>query len=290
MTDDVRDDESRVVICFGAAPASMAALQTAVTVARAFRGEIEAIFVEDEQLFSLASLPFAREVSLISRRSRPLTPDTLAREIRAMANAMRRRVEELAARASVPFRFREASTRLDEIIAQWQEVGRRFLAFAEPLEPPRIPEFHRIFINHTRLAGVIITGPTARRYQGPVVAIVEDSESAQRVIATAAKLAEASSVPLILVPSSPAGALMSAIEAAEREVGLSAATRIENATLRDVDSAAQVLRRIGGGLIVAELGGEILPDETALQRLAAAAESPILLLPRGRKKRAGSPD
>ena len=49
---------------------SAIALEAAVRVARAFRSEIESLFVEDEQLFDCASYGFVREVSLSGRASR----------------------------------------------------------------------------------------------------------------------------------------------------------------------------------------------------------------------------
>lgn len=287
MTEEHRDDGSRIVICFGGAPASLATLDTVVTVARAFRGEIEGVFIEDQQLVTLATLPFAREVSLVSRRSRALTPDRLARDIRAMASAMRERMEELAARASVPFRFAGALANLEQFFGGVQAEKLPFLALAEPLETQRVAELHRILTGRMDVGGLIITGPRAHRHRGPVVAIVEDSNNAKRVIATAARLAAAGASPLIVVPASHDAALAEAVEAASSEVSPMAAARIEHATLEDAAGAIRVLRRLGSGLLVAELGGAFLPDETALQRLAALIESPMLLIPRSQGEKAG---
>ena len=50
------EDKGRVVLRLGAGvPASDIALEAAVAVARAFQSEIESLFIEDRQLFELAS-------------------------------------------------------------------------------------------------------------------------------------------------------------------------------------------------------------------------------------------
>ena len=80
------------------------AIEAAVRIAQAFNSEIESLFVEDLQLYDMASYPFAREISLTRARQRPLSRDDIEREMRLCGQSLQRRVEALARAAAVPLR------------------------------------------------------------------------------------------------------------------------------------------------------------------------------------------
>ena len=69
----------------------------AIRVARAFHSEIESLFVEDSTLLDIAGLPFAREISLTGRQSRPLSAEVIERQMRQAAAAMMREIEHARA-------------------------------------------------------------------------------------------------------------------------------------------------------------------------------------------------
>ena len=65
--------------------AGQAALQAAVQLATSVSAELQGLFVEDEDLVRLASLPFVREVDVTSALARPLQVAEMERELRAVA-------------------------------------------------------------------------------------------------------------------------------------------------------------------------------------------------------------
>ena len=93
------EQRGRVVLQLTSNEPNPVALQAALRIAQAFRSEIESLFVEDHQLVALASFPFAREVSLSGRRTRALSPESMAREMHLMAQAISRRVRASGARS-----------------------------------------------------------------------------------------------------------------------------------------------------------------------------------------------
>jgi hypothetical protein len=82
----------RVVVMLDAASDHRAALDTAARLAARWKARLHGIFVEDEDLLRLATLPFARQVSLHGGIE-TLTVAQVERQLRAFAERTRREVE-----------------------------------------------------------------------------------------------------------------------------------------------------------------------------------------------------
>ena len=96
------EQRGRVVLWLGASGEPHdTAVDAAVRLAQAFHSEIDSLFIEDGQLFDLADLPFAREVSLSGRRTRSFSMDALAQDMQTHASALQRRVLARAHAADV---------------------------------------------------------------------------------------------------------------------------------------------------------------------------------------------
>jgi hypothetical protein len=87
---------TRVVVSLDAVSESGPAIDTAARLAARWRVPLRGVFMEDEELIGLASLPFARQVTLATGPG-PLTKDHIEDHFRAFAERSRR---ELAAAAS----------------------------------------------------------------------------------------------------------------------------------------------------------------------------------------------
>ncbi len=97
---------ARILVALDASAYSLAALEAAVNLARRLEAELVGLFVEDVNLLRLASLPFAREVRLMSARSGSLDSQAMEQAIQRQAARARRALDEAAGRADVKATFR----------------------------------------------------------------------------------------------------------------------------------------------------------------------------------------
>jgi hypothetical protein len=96
------EDRGRIILHLGHGKLNTPAVEAALRVAQAFQSSIECVFVEDQQLYDLAHLPFSREVSRDGAVVRPAAPDVLELDLRCDAIAAQRYVTRLAAAKGVP--------------------------------------------------------------------------------------------------------------------------------------------------------------------------------------------
>ena len=75
----------RILVVLDASARGRAALAAAVRIARNTSAELQGLFVEDEDLFRLASLPFSREIDATSASPRELRSDAVERSFHAAA-------------------------------------------------------------------------------------------------------------------------------------------------------------------------------------------------------------
>ena len=94
----------RVVVPLDAASDSRAAIDTAVELAARVKATLRGIFVEDEDLLHLASLPFARQSTLGAGVER-LTRDAIELHLKAAAERARRQLLAAAGRRGVDATF-----------------------------------------------------------------------------------------------------------------------------------------------------------------------------------------
>ncbi len=277
------EDKGRVVLRLGAGvPASDIALEAAVAVARAFQSEIESLFVEDRQLFELASYPFAREISFSGRTSRALSVGDVEREVRLLAAGLQRKVSSIARRAEVRVRARsvrdEPVRALAQVCAQcgpWNVV-----ALAEPFTAAHASALGEIFARVTDATGIIIVGPKTRRTAGPVVVIAEEIERLPPMLRAADRLAAAigSDVRLVL-----AGADRDHLAWLEGQARLflvgRPGVRLEGVEFARAERAiTERLRRVAGGFAIAQFGGLVAAADGDLRPLLAALECPLFLV------------
>ncbi len=86
----------RIVVGLDIDPQSRAALAAAAMLAGELGAELEALFVESDELHRLAGMPFARETGFTSASTRRLDPEALERSLQAHAQEARRAIEALS--------------------------------------------------------------------------------------------------------------------------------------------------------------------------------------------------
>jgi hypothetical protein len=131
---------NRVIVPLDAASETGAAIDTAARLAARWRVPLHGVFVEDEELIGLASLPFARQVTL-GAGVEPLTKDRVEDHFRAFAERARREFAAAAERHDVKWSFESVRGPL----APDMLGGEHDFVVAGAAEPPdRRPLPHRL--------------------------------------------------------------------------------------------------------------------------------------------------
>lgn len=277
------EQRGRVVLQLSSHEPNAFALQAALRIAQAFRSEIESLFVEDYQLAELAGFSFAREVSLCGRRTRTLTPDSMAREMYLAAQAVVRRVEGLARAADVPCRrtiVRDEPIRA--LASACAEHGPwNVIAFGDAFNPANREALRQVFEQVTGTTGLVLVGPGAKRTDGPIVAAVEDMGRLEPMLRSAQRLLreEGEEVTLLLIADDAyKGQWME--DQARLALGDTPGVSFVGAFDGHGSGAviAELLRRLGAGFVIAQFGGILVPEDGDLRHLASGLECPMFLM------------
>jgi hypothetical protein len=94
----------RIVVPLDAASETATAIDTSVRLAARWHVPVHGVFIEDEELIGLASLPFARQVTL-GAGAEPLTKGQVEDHFRAAAERVRRELAAAAERHDVTWSF-----------------------------------------------------------------------------------------------------------------------------------------------------------------------------------------
>ncbi|MFM9849314.1 MAG: hypothetical protein ACKVP3_19395 [Hyphomicrobiaceae bacterium] len=277
------EQRGRVVLHLRSGQPHDVALAAAFRIAHAFRSEIESLFVEDQQLLELAGFPFAREISLSGRRTRTLSRDDMARELRMMAHAISRKVERRARAAEIPMRRRiVCDDPVTALAAACAENGPwNVVALADPFVSGDCDALRHIFDNVTATTGLVIVGPQAKRSEGPVVAVIEDMAHLEPMVRSALRLLreEGEEITVLLIADDDYKAQWMEGQA-RLALGDTPAIRIRVGAAPRGSGAviAEDLRRLDPGFVIARFGGMLIPMEGDLKHLAASLECPLFLM------------
>ncbi|MGI9524512.1 MAG: hypothetical protein ACR2PG_23005 [Hyphomicrobiaceae bacterium] len=273
----------RVVLRFCAGAPNRTAITAAFSIAQAFQSEIESLYVEDNQLLDLAAFPFATEISLTGKERRRLSPALVHSAFQSAFVAARRQVADAARVADVPLVERfvcdEPVHALASACAQtgpWNVV-----AIAEAFDSMSCAKLCELFDTVSDTTAVILAGPNSQRTSGPIVVAVEDLERFPGMFRAADRLASLTEAPIVLVILSLS---RSELYRMNREIRQFVADRSDVrlvpavAISGDSAAAAETIRTIRGGFLIAHFGSIVVPRMGDLRPLVSALECPLLLV------------
>ncbi|WP_409523090.1 hypothetical protein [Nitrincola sp. MINF-07-Sa-05] len=104
----------RIVYYLDSSHRGITALEQAASFAAQHKVELKAVFIEDQNLMRCAELPFGREISLMTGRSRPLRADSIRRQLRLAHNRFRGCLEEVARHQSLHWSLEVSQTTYDD--------------------------------------------------------------------------------------------------------------------------------------------------------------------------------
>lgn len=282
------EDRGRVVLHIGSErQVADVAIDAAVRVALAYQAEIETLLVEDQQLVDFAGLPFAREISLTGRTSRPLAATEIARDMTLQASALHRRVATAARAAHV--RAHARIVRDDPLPALAQACSERgpwnVVTLAQTIDTSGSEQLQELFYAVEGTTGFVVAGPRAQRTQGPVIAVIEDLERVPPMLRAAERLARATGGEARLwLAANDQDELDWMDGQARLALGLAAPTRIEGFVIDGSDgdggasTLAELLRNENAGFVIARFGGRLAPEFSNPAHPAGLLECPLFLV------------
>jgi nucleotide-binding universal stress UspA family protein len=190
----------RILVALDASTSSLNALQTAVDLAARFDAELLGLFVEDINLLRLAQLPFAREISFFSSRSRRIAPQEMELQLRTQAARIRKVLAGAAERFGVHWEFRTARGDVGtEVLSAGDEadlvvmgkIGRSLPGIQRSGSTVRT-----LLLQRTGMTMILKT--RVQFIRTPVVAVYDNTVSSGKILDTAVYLAQLHDAPLIV--------------------------------------------------------------------------------------------
>ena len=102
----------RIVVAVDGSEHSLAAIDAAAALAAQLESELEALYVEDDDLLRLAELPCARVTSLVLLAREPMDRERMERQLRQQAERMEHSLRRRATALGVQVRFRRVRGRV----------------------------------------------------------------------------------------------------------------------------------------------------------------------------------
>lgn len=277
------EQRGRVVLHSASGNPSQIAIEAAVRIAQAFQSEIESLFVEDLQLYDMASYPFACEIALSGARRRTLSADRIEQELRLCAQSLQRRILSLARAADVPVRARVM--RDDPVSALAKACAEHgpwnVIALADALAPGQGARLSELFANVSGTTGLMLVGPKARRSRGPIVAVVESPDHLQPLLRAGERMSSVVGGEILLLLLSDNAASSQWLEDQVRlALGDQPKVRLLHCQTDQGAPAAlaEVIRRLQAGFVIGHFGGILVPPTGDLRDLVAALECPLFLM------------
>jgi hypothetical protein len=174
----------RLVLELGHGGTDAAMMREAAAFARLAGVELHALFVEDDTLLRASTLPFAREISVLSHQWRPLRTAQLEADLKAAADQARHRFEAAAQATGVVRHFEvhrgDLAVRMTEICAPEDIV---VIASSQVVAAEtHLARALRETADHSA-ASVLFLPPGSGRARGPVVAIIKSADDPSRAVA-----------------------------------------------------------------------------------------------------------
>lgn len=258
----------RILLALDVSPRSRAALALAAALAADLDVELAGLFVEDVDLLRLSGLPFARELGMFSRGSRPMVMQDMEQALAREASAVQRLLAEAAERMRLRWSFHVARGRIANEL------------FTEA------SEFDLVVLGKCARLGWRLVGDSLAEVEprsaaaNPVVAVYDDSAAGRRALDLSDRLARASGAELqVLVTAAKAEDCAGKLDAAKAYVaqaGISASVR-RCIIAGQISELTRAVRQTGASVVVLEGDGRFRSSE-GFATLLNEVDCPVFLV------------
>jgi hypothetical protein len=223
----------RIMLALDAMHCEAALIEAAVLIAAKLEAELDALFVEDSDVYAVADLPITHEISLGSARERAITGPHVEQALRCLSREAEQRFSAVTRRSRVKGQFQVTRARRGEALSE-ASVRVELL-----LMQPRERTIMRVRIQETRPPRVfVLCGATA---------------ASRRALEFAARLARQDHHVLEVI----AGGEVDAAQLAEIEkTGLRVNLHAHPAGTDSLEMLREVENRLGNMLLIA---GDLTP-------------------------------
>jgi nucleotide-binding universal stress UspA family protein len=271
----------RIMVALDASPRNRDMIETGVHLAARLGAELIGLFVEDRALLSLATLPFASELSMLPPLSRRMDSARLEREFRAQAHWIQELLARIADREGVPWSFH---TTRGDIVAELLRAGTEADLLILGKVGRSLVQRRRMGTTARTLllqrAGLTMILHETRWTPDPVLMLYDGSPASRKALRAAFRLVETKEVPLriVILAGDPgaAGELNTTVrEKASRE-GLTVTTR--RLARPGLERLAMLIRTQTSGPVIVPCGRDPLPGGEDLCTLLSELPNPVLVV------------
>ena len=250
------EQPSEILVALDASPLGFAALEAAAHLAAELEADLRVLFVEDENLFRLAGLPFAREIEYASASPRPLDLKEMERRLQASAERIRQMLSARVYNERLRWSFHVTRGQVTRIPLEEAEAARLLMMGRE-----------------SRTLRRLQPQPQARKAR-PIVAVYDGSPQGGHTLEVAATLARKNQDQIVVVVTEVAGEVDPRRQAVE---WLAASGVDASAYLTPVGDEAALLaavRDVDAKLLLIGQASDLL-DEAAIDTLVEDLECPV---------------
>jgi hypothetical protein len=189
----------RILLALDAARCDPVQLQLVADLAAHLRAEVDALFIEDDDLLRTAELAFLREINLRTATAAPIEAGALRRTLRALAADAQRALAQTVGRARVGWRFRVVRGRKRAAVAAAAGDIDLLVALtaARPLARPQCVAAAALEAAARAGRPVLLLRPGVEPL-GAVVVTLAETPLSERALGFCAELAERIQRPLVI--------------------------------------------------------------------------------------------
>jgi nucleotide-binding universal stress UspA family protein len=271
---------NRILVALDASAVNLSILQAATTLAVNLDAQLNALFIEDINLFRLAELPFAREIVYGSETGRGMNVANMERSVHMQTNRLRKLVETIAQqnRLSIAFDVKRgdiasaicnASKQTDLLI-----FGKNTQLFKQSM---KVGAIARTLLSATHCNLMVLQHDAI--IERPVVVTFDDSEASQDALSLATRLARQDHNALIVLFPAVNDHRYQQLYKQLMEKLNDTVLQIYPVRLtgNTVAQVLQVIKQYHGRILLMETGRSFLTDDQT-QEIVMQADIPIILL------------
>jgi len=271
--------DPHVLVLLDTSPASEAALDSAVRLARHQQLELIALFVEDQDLIASAGHVFTREISLLSGQARPFDREILLARLARQRQQIEARLAALDRQERLRWRFDVVTGPVLESIrqampgAEWVVLGK---AGWSAERGGRLGATARQLIE-TSQSRLLLWEERPPLPQAAIVALIGDSPSGEAVAEAARQLALATDrdTRLLLLSETPPASRPSLPSG---QLGARPAVSVETLPRRDLRALRHALQARPAAALVADDSAAAILGLT-MADLTAGLDTPVIRIP-----------
>lgn len=194
---------TRILVALDASATSRAALRAAAQLAAAMQAELLGLFIEDRRLLQLCDSPFCREVGFYTAAVRPLESQSVERQLRVLAEELRRTLARVAGESQVRWSFQVRRGGIEEeLLREAADALLLSLGRTSWLARQGLGATARAIIQQARRPLLLLGGQDQLTY--PLTLVYSGSPSSERALALATQLSRQANQPLrILLVTMP---------------------------------------------------------------------------------------